>query len=129
MCSSILIVDARRGDGTPGSVDYTFPAMVTTRRKLDEKPQEVAAATRAIVAAQQALKRDPGLATVAAKNLFPPAETAMIAELVRRDTPFYDAAISRQKLDALNAFSSAMGLLSTAPAYADLVPEVCRAVW
>jgi len=99
------------------------------RRKLEEKPHEVAAATRAIVAAQLALKKDPGLATAAAKNLFPAAETAMIAELVRRDTPFYDAAISRQKIDALNAFASAMGLLSAAPAYADLVPDVCRAVW
>ena len=124
-----MILDARRGDGTPGSVDYTFPAMVTTKRKLEDKPQEVAAATRAIVAAQQALKKDPGLATTAAKNLFPAAETAMIAELVRRDTPFYDAAISRQKIDALNAFAGAMGLLSAAPAYADLVPDVCRAVW
>ena len=89
----------------------------------------MAAATRAIVAAQLALKKDPGLATVAAKNLFPAAETAMIAELVRRDTPFYDAAISRQKIDALNAFSASMGLVSTAPAYADLVPDVCREVW
>ena len=124
-----LLVDARRGDGTPGSVDYTFPAMVTTQRTLEEKPQEVAAATRAIVAAQLALKKDPALATVAAKNLFPPAETAMIAELVRRDTPYYDAAISRQKIDALNAFSKSLGLLAHAPAYEDLVPAICRAVW
>ena len=124
-----LLVDARRGDGTPGSVDYTFPAMVTTQRRLEEQPQEVAAATRAIIAAQLALKKDPALATAAAKNLFPPAETAMIAELVRRDTPYYDAAISRQKIDALNAFSTSLGLLSHAPAYEALVPDICRAVW
>ena len=124
-----LLVDARRGDGTPGSVDYTFPAMVTTQRKLEGKPQEVAAATRAIIAAQLALKKDPALATAAAKDLFPPAERAMIAELVRRDTPYYDAAISRQKIDALNAFSKSLGLLSHAPAYEAVVPDTCRAVW
>ncbi len=124
-----LILDARRGDGTPGSVDYTFPALVATQRKVEQNPGEVAAAVRAVVAAQMALKKDPALATVAARPHFPPAETAMIAELVRRDTPFYDAAISRAKLDALNAFAQQMGLLSAPPAYADVVPPLCREVW
>jgi ABC-type nitrate/sulfonate/bicarbonate transport system substrate-binding protein len=124
-----LILDARRGDGTAGSVDYTFPALVTTERRVDEHPEEAASVTRAIVAAQQALKKDPSLATLAAKYHFPAAETALIAELVRRDTPFYDATISRAKFEALNAFAAGMGLLSRAPAYGDLVPDICREVW
>ena len=124
-----LILDARRGDGTPGSVDYTFPALVATQARVEKHPEEAASVTRAIVAAQIALKHEPTLATLAAKIHFPEAETAMIAELVRRDTPFYDASISRAKLDALNAFSREMGLLSVAPAYEGLVPTICREVW
>ena len=84
---------------------------------------------RAIVNAQQALKRDPSLAVKAVKNHFPPAETALIAELIRRDAPFFDAAISRQKLDALNDFSRSMGILSGPKAYGDVVAECCRSVW
>jgi ABC-type nitrate/sulfonate/bicarbonate transport system substrate-binding protein len=124
-----LLLDARRGDGPAGSVDYTFPAFVTTQRKVEEKPAEAQAAMRAIVNAQQALKRDPSLAVKAVKNHFPPAETALIAELIRRDAPFFDAAISRQKLDALNDFSRSMGILSGPKAYGDVVAECCRSVW
>jgi ABC-type nitrate/sulfonate/bicarbonate transport system substrate-binding protein len=124
-----LLLDARRGDGPPGSVDYTFPAMVATRQRVEERPQEVKALVRGIVAAQLALKKDPALATRAAARLFPPREAALIAELVRRDSPFYDAALSRPKIDALNAFSKDLGLLSQAPAYDDLVPPPVREVW
>ncbi len=124
-----LLLDARRGDGTPGAVDYTFPAFVTTQAKLEKNPKEVAAATRAICNAQLALKKDPGLATAAAAKHFPAPETALIAELIRRDTPFYDGALSRQKIAKLNDFSIGMGILSKAPAYEDLVPAICREVW
>jgi ABC-type nitrate/sulfonate/bicarbonate transport system substrate-binding protein len=124
-----LILDARRGDGPPGSVDYTFPALVATQARVEKHPEEAASVTRAIVAAQVALKHDPTLATLAAKIHFPDAETAMIAELVRRDTPFYDASISRAKIEALNAFSREMGLLSAVPSYDDLVSAICREVW
>jgi NitT/TauT family transport system substrate-binding protein len=124
-----LILDARRGDGPPGSVDYTFPAFVTTQQKIESDPAQVAAATRAIVAAQQALKRDPTLATEAARKHFPTTETSLIAELIRRDAPFLDAAISRQKIDALNAFSRNMGILSGPKTYEDVVATASRAIW
>src|SRR2546426_7182685 len=107
-----LVVDARRGDGPKGSQHYTFPALVTTRKSIDERPEEVAAAVRAVVGAQGALKSDPSLATEAAKGHFPPAELALIAELVRRDAPFYDPEISGDTVHALNAFAKDMGLLS-----------------
>ena len=124
-----LILDARRGDGPPGSADYTFPAFVTTQRKIEYNPAQVAAATRAIVAAQQALKRDPSLASKAARKHFPVTETGLIAELIRRDTPFLDAAISRQKIDALNAFSRSIGILSEPKTYDDVVAKASRAIW
>jgi NitT/TauT family transport system substrate-binding protein len=116
-----LVIDARRGDGPNGSARYTFPALVSTQKRIDGNPGTVAAAVRAIVAAQGALKLDPSLATRAARKHFPAAELALIAELVRRDSPYYDAAISEASVRALNEFSSATGLLSREAAYDEVV--------
>jgi len=49
---------------------------------------------RAIVRTHEALKDDVGLATEVGRKLFPPAEAELIAELIRRDLPFYDARIT-----------------------------------
>jgi len=114
-------LDARRGDGPEDCRHYTFPAFVATERKIEEKPEEVAAAVRSIVAAQRALKDDPSIATDAAKRHFPPAELALIAELVWRDALFYDPEISTESVDSLNAFARASGLLSGTPAYEQVV--------
>src|SRR5216684_8723689 len=111
-----LVVDARRGDGPKGSRHYTFAALVATQKSVDERPEQVAAAVRAVVGAQGALKNDPSLATEAAKRHFPPAELALIAELVRRDAPFYDPEISGDTVRALNAFARETGLLVRPPA-------------
>ena len=116
-----LVIDARRGDGPSGSRHYTFAALVATQKLVDASPETAAAAVRAVIAAQAALKRDPSLAERAAKRLFPAAELALIAELVRRDAAYYDAAISKESLRALNAFASATGLLSREPAYEEVV--------
>jgi len=124
-----LVVDARRGDGPKGSQHYTFPALVATQKSVDERPEEVAAAVRAVVGAQGALKSDPSLATEAAKRRFPPAELALIAELVRRDAPFYDPEISGDTVRALNAFARETGLLSRAPPYEQVVATRFRTLW
>lgn len=117
-----LIVDARRGDGPRGSQHYTFAALVTSQRWTDEKRgTTAAAAVRAVAAAQAALKEDPALATRAARKHFPAAELALIPELVRRDAPYYDPAISRASVRALNAFARATGLLSSEPDYEEVV--------
>jgi ABC-type nitrate/sulfonate/bicarbonate transport system substrate-binding protein len=116
-----LVLDARRGDGPPAARGYTFPAFVTSQKKIDAEPAVVARAVRALVAAQNALKRDPALATQAAQRLFPPAETALIAELIRRDAPFFDPAIAPRTVEELNQFARNMDLLSAAPAYTDVV--------
>ncbi len=116
-----MILDARRGDGPAGSIDHTFAAFVTTQKKIDTEPQQVAAATRAIIAAQQALKDDPSIAPEAAKKHFPALETSLIAALIRRDAPFYDPAISRAKIEALNALGRNMGLLSGPCSYEQVV--------
>jgi len=124
-----LLIDARRGDGPKGSQHYTFPALVTTQKWIDEKPETVAAAVRAVVAAQAALKKEPSLAAEAAKRHFPAAELALIPELVRRDAPYYDPAISGATLDALSAFARETGLLSRTPAHEEVVATRVQSLW
>ena len=127
--SGTLVLDARRGDGPAAARDYTFPALVTTQRKIDDEPGLVAAAVRALVSAQQALKRDPGRAAQVGKKLFPATEAGLIAELIRRDAPFYDPAISRRTVDALNRFSRDTGILSAPVAYEQVVATQFQHLW
>ncbi len=124
-----LVIDARRGDGSKASQHYTFPALITTQKWIDQSPETVAAAVRAIVAAQAELRRDPSLAAAAAKKHFPAAELALIPELVRRDAPYYDPTISRDAVDSLNTFARATGLLSGAPAYERVVATRFQSLW
>jgi len=116
-----LVVDARRGDGPRGAQHYTFPALVAAQERIDGSPEMVAAAVRAVIAAQGALRQEPQLAAEAAKKHFPPAELALISELVRRDVPYYDSLISRESVRTLNGFARAIGLLSREPAYEEVV--------
>jgi len=124
-----LVIDARRGDGPKDARHYTFPALVTTQKAIDERPGAVAAAIRAVVRAQRALKDDPSLAAEAAKRHFPAAELALIPELVGRDAPYYDPTISRETVDALNAFARETGLLSGAPVYERVVATQFQSLW
>jgi ABC-type nitrate/sulfonate/bicarbonate transport system substrate-binding protein len=124
-----LVVDARRGGGSEASRHYTFPAFVTTQKWIDDDAKTVAAAVRAVVAAQAELRRDPSLSITAAKRHFPAAELALIPELVGRDAPYYDPAISTKTVDSLNAFARATGLLSGAPAYERVVATRFQSLW
>jgi ABC-type nitrate/sulfonate/bicarbonate transport system substrate-binding protein len=124
-----LVLDARRGDGPAAARDYTFAALVTTQQKIDREPDLVAAAVRALVRAQQALRQDPARATAVGKRLFPATEAGLIAELVRRDAPFYDAAITEETARALNDFARSIGILEGAPEYGDTVALRFRDRW
>jgi ABC-type nitrate/sulfonate/bicarbonate transport system substrate-binding protein len=115
-----LVLDARR-DGTPQVKGYTFPALVTSQGLIDRNPQAARAAIQAVQAAQKALKEDPGRATAIGNKLFPPAEAAMIAELIRRDLPFYASAISEEAVASMNRFARDLGLLSKPVKYEDVV--------
>ncbi|HEY2337814.1 MAG TPA: ABC transporter substrate-binding protein [Burkholderiales bacterium] len=115
-----LVLDARR-DGAPLMKGYTFPALVTSEKIIEEKPAAARAAINAVKHAQQLLKEDPGRATAVGRKLFPPEEAAMIAELVRRDAPFYDPAIPPQAVESMNRFAAGLGLLSKNASYEDVV--------
>ena len=66
-------------------------------------------------------QEEPERATAVGRKLFPPTEASLIAELIRRDAPFYDPTISRRSVEAMNRFARDMGLLSRDVAYEDVV--------
>ena len=124
-----LHLDLRRGDGPLGARLYNFPALTTTDRLIEEQPHIAAGAIRAIVKTQKALKADPSLATPIGRRLFPPEEGELIAGLIARDAPFYDAAISAEAVEGINKFAMANGLLTAPLAYDQLVASQFTHLW
>lgn len=124
-----ILLDVRRGDGPEGARHYTFPALLTTERLVAENPEAAAGAVRAVVKAQRALKADPSLATPIGRRLFPPLEAEIIAELIERDAPFYDARISPETIVRLNRFAQDIGLLSGPAPYERVVATQFAKFW
>jgi ABC-type nitrate/sulfonate/bicarbonate transport system substrate-binding protein len=124
-----LHLDLRRGDGPPGARYYNFPALTARERLVAEQPEVAAGAVRAIVAAQKALKADPSLSTAIGERLFPADEAQLIAGLIARDAPFYDAEISRAAVDGLMGFAKSYGLIKEAVPYEQLVATELRHLW
>jgi NitT/TauT family transport system substrate-binding protein len=115
-----VVLDARR-QGTEEIKGYTFPALVCTEKMVRERPQLAMAARQAVIEAQRVLKREPERATDIGRKLFPPQEAELIAELIRRDAPFYDPAITAPMVDSMNQFARSLGLLARKVTYKDLV--------
>jgi len=124
-----LVIDARRGDGPPGASGYTFPALAASADSVARDPAAAAAAVRALVAAHRDLRTDPDRATRAASRLFPAKEAGLIAELIRRDAPFYDAAITADSVASMNRFSRELGILSREVPYEQVVATQFRSLW
>jgi ABC-type nitrate/sulfonate/bicarbonate transport system substrate-binding protein len=116
-----LVLDVRRGDGPKPCFNYTMASVATTDRLIARSPETAAAAVRAIVKTHAALKADVGRATGIGRKLFPPAEAELIAELIRRDLPYYDARISRDFVAGMNAFARDLGLLKGNVPYEQVV--------
>jgi NitT/TauT family transport system substrate-binding protein len=124
-----MVLDARRGDGPVAARHYTFSALVTTEKRIDEDPQSAVAAIRALMKAQNALREDVSRATEVGKKRFPPPEAELIAELVRRDLPYYDPTIPREKVDSMNRFAQDIGLLSRPVSYEQVVATQFSHLW
>ena len=84
---------------------------------------------RAIVKAQKALKADPSRATAIGERLFAPEAAALIAGLIARDAPFYDATISPEAVEGINTFAMANGLLAEPLPYDRLVATQFSQFW
>ena len=124
-----MVIDVRRGDGPPAARDYTFSALVTTEKRIKDEPESARAAIRALMKAHKALKENFQRATEVGQKRFPPSEAALIAELVRRDLPYYDPQISQEKVVSMNRFAIDIGLLSAEVSYEQVVATQFSHLW
>lgn len=124
-----IVLDVRRGDGPPAAFHFTQPALVTTDRLIAEQPDAVAAAVRAIVKTQNALKADPGLATDVGRKLFPETEAGLIRRLIERDLPYYDPSVSAEFTTGMSRFAQMMGMTDAPVPHGDIVATQYREFW
>jgi len=124
-----MVLDVRRGDGPPAARHYTFSALIATDKRIHEEPDSARAAIRALMKAHRALKEDANRATAVAEKRFPPAEAKLIAELVRRDLPYYDPTIPEDKVMSMNRFAQEIGLLSQPVPYDRVVATEFSHLW
>jgi NitT/TauT family transport system substrate-binding protein len=119
-----VVLDVRRGDGPKPCFNYTMAAIATADRLLQRAPENGAAAVRAIAKTHAALKKDVALATAVGRKLFPPFEAELIAELIRRDLPYYDTTISADFVAGMNQFARDLGILQGEVPYEQIVARV-----
>ncbi len=124
-----ILVDVRRGDDPAEVRRFSFAGLATTEALIERDPECVAAAVRAIVKTQRALRAKPPLAAEVGQRLFPPEAAALIATIVERDLPFYDPVISEEAVTGLNRFAQSVGLLSGPVPYEQVVAVRFRDLW
>jgi ABC-type nitrate/sulfonate/bicarbonate transport system substrate-binding protein len=124
-----VVLDVRRGDGPKPCFNYTMSALATTDRLIAEAPEAAAAAVRALVKTQAALKADASRAAEVGGKLFPPDAAALIAELVRRDLSYYDPSISREFVAGMSQFARDVGILRGEPTYEEVVAAQLGGLW
>jgi NitT/TauT family transport system substrate-binding protein len=124
-----MVLDVRRGDGPAQARNYTFAALVATDKTIKDKPETAAAAIRALRKAHTALKQDVNRATEVGRKRFPPAEAEIIAELIRRDLPYYDAEITPDTVMNMNRFAQDIGLLTAPVPYDRVVATQFSELW
>jgi NitT/TauT family transport system substrate-binding protein len=116
-----MVLDIRRGDGPDGCFDYTFASLAATNRFIEEDAGRARAVVRALSRAQALLAEDPSRATAVGERVFPPEQAALIADLVARDVPFYEAEIPERAITGMNRFARERGLLKGDPSYEQIV--------
>ncbi len=124
-----VLLDVRRGEGPPAARDFTFPALVMTQERIEREPEVAAAAVRALVSAQRALRNDPSQAAAIGARLFPAEEAGLIETLIRRDLPYYEAAITREMVEGLNHLTAAVGLADEAARFEQIVATRFAPLW
>ena len=124
-----VVLDVRRGDGPKPCFNYTMASIACSDRLIERSPETAAAAVRAMVKTHAALKQNVALATEIGRKLFPPSEAELIAELIRRDLPYYDASISRDFVAGMNQFSRDVGNLKGDVPYESVVATQFSHLW
>lgn len=110
-----VVYDARRDADYPLARLATFPALTTRTDLADSVPDAVAGMVRGIRRAQRDLAADPALAARVGAEVFPAYEASLIAALIERDAPYYQAAVTPEMAEGI----ARLGRLSSRA-----VPEV-----
>jgi len=126
---STVVLDVRRGDGPPSAFNYTMASIATTDRLIERAPETAAAAIRAIIKTQAALRQNVARATEVGRKIFPPSEAELIAELIRRDLPYYDPTISEAFVADMNRFARDIGILQGQVPYCQVVATQFCPLW
>ena len=124
-----VVLDVRRGDGPKPCFNYTMASIATTEQLIERSPEVASAVVRAMVKTQAALKENVARATEVGRKLFPPSEAELIAELIRRDLPYYDPSISRSFVAGMNQFSRDAGILTGDVPYEGIVASQFSHLW
>jgi len=124
-----VLVDIRRGDEPKAAFNYTCPALIGTDALIARDPEAAAAAIRAVVKTQKALRADVSLTTKVGEKLFPASDAAMIADVVTRDLPYYEASISEEFVREMNQFMVDLGRLDGPVPYEQVVATQFRELW
>ncbi len=124
-----VLLDVRRGDGPKNCFGYTMASIAATDEFVARDPDRAAAVVRAITRTHRALRDNAELAFDAARKHFPSNEAPLIVELIRRDLPYYQASISPDAVDSMNAFARAVGILKGTPGYHDVVQRGMEQWW
>jgi NitT/TauT family transport system substrate-binding protein len=124
-----VVLDVRRGDGPKPCFNYSAATIATTDALIARAPEVAAAAVRAIVKTQEALKADVSRAGEVGEKLFPPSEAALIADLIRRDLPYYDAALSPDFVAGMTEFARRQGILAGPAPYEQVVATQFAPLW
>ena len=124
-----LVLDVRRGDGPKACFNYTMASIAASDALIARSPETAAAARRAIVATQRALIADVSLATKAGRAIFPAAEAELIADIVRRDLPYYSPAISPEFVAGMNQFARDVGILDRDVPYEAVVASLATSYY
>jgi ABC-type nitrate/sulfonate/bicarbonate transport system substrate-binding protein len=124
-----VVLDVRRGDGPKPCFNYTAATIAATDALIARAPDTAAAAVRAIVKTQSALKADVTRAADVGNKLFPPSEAALISDLISRDLPYYDATLSPEFVAGMTEFARRQGLLAGDVAYEQVVATQFATLW
>jgi ABC-type nitrate/sulfonate/bicarbonate transport system substrate-binding protein len=124
-----IVLDVRRGDGPKPCFNYTAATIAATDALIARAPDTAAAAVRAIVKTQAALKANVTRAAEVGNKLFPASEAALIVDLIRRDLPYYDAALSREFIAGMTEFARRQHILDHDLTYEQVVATQFATLW
>ena len=124
-----ILVDVRRGDDPAEVRHFTFAGLATTEALIERDPECAAAAVRAIVRTQKALRDNPALAAEVGGRRFPADAAELISTVVERDLPFYDPVIYEEAVAGLNRFARSIGHLLSLVSYEQVVAVRFRNLW